>query len=685
MINRKELVKRHNPILTKINYESPLSVGNGELAFTADVTGMQSLAGEYEANGFPLCTMSQWGWHTKLVSATRDHYTFDDLQLTKYDYANRKVTYAVEEYPGNEEVYNWLRQNPHRLNLARIALLYEEAKIGAEQLKEIRQELHLYDGYLESEFTLEQAGCKVVTRCDAKQDEVSFDIVSELLSTGSMKIEIAFPYGSSQISGADWEARSSHTTVVCKEYQGGILLKRILDKDVYYARISGEANYDTSKLSEHKLIVSTTAKRLKLAVLFSEESLEEDIKSSIEPDETRTKTWWNRFWENGGIIELDKSKDPRARELERRVVLSQYLLAIQSSGSIPPQETGLTCNSWYGKFHLEMHLWHSAWMPLFKKDFLLERSIPWYKKHLPEAKRQARRNGFIGAKWPKMIAKEAQDSPSQIATLLIWQQPHIIYMLELLYRNKQTEDFLKEHWLLVKESADYMADWAHYEEENKKYNLISPVIPAQEEHDPRKTKNPTYELEYWKTGLEIASAWGKRLGKAGATRHWEEVAANLALPPQKDGLYLAHEKCPDTFEKYNKDHPSMLGGYGLLCSDRMTKKEVRATLNKVLECWEFDTMWGWDFALMAMTAVRLGEYDLAMDILMKDTAKNQYVTSGNNYQRLRTDLPLYLPGNGSLLLAMAMMTAGSGSEQENGFPKDGNWTVEYEGISRFIT
>ena len=27
---------------------------------------------------------------------------------------------------------------------------------------------------------------------------------------------------------------------------------------------------------------------------------------------------------------------------------------------MPPQETGLTCNSWYGKFHLEMHYWHAA-------------------------------------------------------------------------------------------------------------------------------------------------------------------------------------------------------------------------------------------------------------------------------------------------------------------------------------
>ena len=69
---------------------------------------------------------------------------------------------------------------------------------------------------------------------------------------------------------------------------------------------------------------------------------------------------WNKFWSTGGAIDLSGSKDPRWQELERRIVLSQYLTAIQCAGSYPPQETGLTYNSWYGKFHLEMHWWHAA-------------------------------------------------------------------------------------------------------------------------------------------------------------------------------------------------------------------------------------------------------------------------------------------------------------------------------------
>jgi protein-glucosylgalactosylhydroxylysine glucosidase len=46
--------------LRQLDPLSPLSVGNGEFAFTADVTGLQTLVSEHE-NAMPLCTMSQWG------------------------------------------------------------------------------------------------------------------------------------------------------------------------------------------------------------------------------------------------------------------------------------------------------------------------------------------------------------------------------------------------------------------------------------------------------------------------------------------------------------------------------------------------------------------------------------------------------------------------------------------------
>jgi hypothetical protein len=92
-------------------------VGNGELAFTADITGLQSLPQAYEV-GIPLCTLSQWGWH----SAPRpDGLASAQLRLENFDTYGRPVGYATGS-KGQEPLFNWLRENPHSLNLGRVAL-----------------------------------------------------------------------------------------------------------------------------------------------------------------------------------------------------------------------------------------------------------------------------------------------------------------------------------------------------------------------------------------------------------------------------------------------------------------------------------------------------------------------------------------------------------------------------------
>ena len=40
--------------------------------------------------------------------------------------------------------------------------------------------------------------------------------------------------------------------------------------------------------------------------------------------------------------------------------MSQWVERSQEAGSLPPQETGLMTNSWYGKFHGEMRWIHQA-------------------------------------------------------------------------------------------------------------------------------------------------------------------------------------------------------------------------------------------------------------------------------------------------------------------------------------
>lgn len=680
-INRKELAALHNPVLTEVNPDSPLTVGNGELAFTADITGMQTLYGEYQT--VPLCTMSQWGWHTKPVSGERYAYTLQDLEMTEYEYNGRCVVYPKKKKPGNEEVYDWLRQNPHRLNLARIALVYGGEEISSSMLGEIRQELHLYEGILESRFTIDGKSCLVETACDnAGHDALAFRVTGEAPQSGKLEIRIDFPYGSHTISGSDWENRELHRTECMEENPGRLLLKRVLDQDEYQVLIQTVGSME-ARPEIHQIQVKPCGGSLELTVSFGKTVT--DGVATADQVLAGSRQGWHRFWEKGGIIRLNRSKDSRALELERRIILSQYLMAVNSSGSTPPQETGLTCNSWYGKMHLEMYLWHQAWLPLWNHVDLLERSLAWYQNHLEEARENARRNGYQGARWPKMIATEGIDCPSPVAPLLVWQQPHIIYMLEMAYRNQPNREFLETYWQLVEETAAFMADYVVWNPDRGCYDICAPVIPVQECHKETETHNPAFEIEYWRFTLRIAGMWAERLGKK-AVKRWSDVAEHMACLTEQNGVYLAHEYCPDTFSRFNRDHPSMLGAYGLIDSDRIEEEVMRNTLHKVVECWDYPTLWGWDFAMMAMTAVRLGEPELALDIILKDTWKNCYLPSGNNMQISRKDLPLYLPGNGSLLLAAAVMTAGyEGCDRPApGFPDDGQWVVEYEGISPFL-
>lgn len=681
MIDRKQLVSSHNPVLTKADKESALTVGNGELGFTADVTGLQTLYGEY--NVLPLCTMSQWGWHTKPVNGDRYDYTLKDLVMTEFEECTgRHLVYPKEKMPGNEEVYDWLRQNPHRLNLARIRFLWEGQEIKEAQITDIHQELKLYEGVLESSFSVEGVPCRVLTACHNEgKDILGFEVECEALQEGKLTVEISFPYGSPEITASDFTCPEKHQTEKIREASGRLLLKRTLDRDTSYVEIEAEEAALELFPEEHRVVITAKGGKLDFSVAFGKTagkaqavSAEEVLKASGEG--------WKNYWEKGGIIRLNQSKDKRAMELERRIILSQYLMAVNSSGSTPPQETGLTCNSWYGKMHLEMYLWHCAWLPLWNHSDLLDRSLRWYREHLPEAEENAARNGYKGARWPKMIATEGIDCPSTIAPLLVWQQPHIIYMLEMAYQNKkQDRAFLEENWKLVEETAAFMVDFVVWNEEKKCYDICAPVIPVQECHKATEVLNPAFEIEYWRETLRIAVKWAERLGRS-VDEKWIQVADNMAELTAENGVYLAHEKCPTTFTEFNKDHPSMLGAYGLIDSDRIDREVMRNTLHLVEECWDYPTLWGWDFALMAMTATRLGEPETAISLLLKDTWKNCYLISGNNMQISRSDLPLYLPGNGSLLLAAAVMTAGyKGCDRKTpGFPDNGEWTVEFENI-----
>lgn len=678
-IDRSLLVHRHDPRFDKADPLGPLSIGNGAFAFTADITGLQSFPEFYE-KGIPLCTQSYWGWHT---FPNDSHYRLEQTMI-EFDTYGRPVVYPTNM---RSEAGQWLRSNPHRLGLGRVGLELirsDGTPATMQDLTSVDQKLDLWRGLLISRFVLDGAPVTVHTCCHPSLDVIAVCIESPLISARRLNIRIEFPYGSGEFGKdpGDWNRPELHRTTILNTTGNRTDLLRQCDADKYYVSLQypKEARFEAFAPHRYRLASANTGDRFDAVFAFSPTVLKQ-IPSPAQCQHT-AQTYWEQFWSNGGAVDLSASTDPRAHELERRIVLSQYLLAIQCAGPLPPPETGLTFNSWYGKPHLECHWWQGVQFALWNRLPLLERSLPWYQSILSEARGTAERQGYKGVRWPKMVGPDGREGPSAIAPLLIWQQPHPIYYAELCYRNRPDRQTLEQYRNIVFESAEFMASFAVWDQQRSRYVLGPPVMPAQENYDARTVCNPTYELAYWRWGLTTAQVWRERLGLEREGK-WDQVLQHMSRLPTQDGLYLTAESAPDTWsnDKHWRDHPSLLAAYGVLPGQGVDPDIMRRTLHKVMETWKWGTCWGWDFPMVAMTAARLGETGIAVDALTMSTPRNHYLANGHNY--LHDGLPVYLTGNGSLLAAVAMMAAGwdgSPGQDAPGFPKDGSWSVRWENL-----
>lgn len=687
-IDRHALVEHNSPCIERLDTLASLTVGNGGFAFTTDVTGLQSFPERY-AHGVPLGTQSDWGWH---AFANPENYRHEET-LRDFDFGRgRTERYATQPKEGRGAgAADWFRVNPHRLHLGTIGF----DGLDPEALSDIEQRLDLWQGAIRSAFTVEGARVEVTTVCDPAVDRIA----ARIRSTRHLPVLIrfAYPTGGHSDDGCDWTKEQLHNTELIASEPHAATLRRTIDGTVYYVRLAWEGAATLARRSRNAFVLTPEDDEWALAAHFTPSNDETAIREAmageqeLEPIEVatlpiadveaRSAAHWQQFWEQGGAVDLSRATDPRAAELERRVVLSQYLLAVQCAGDTPPQETGLTYNSWFGKFHLEMIFWHQAQFALWGRPELLKRTLAWYNLAAPAAREIARRQGFEGLRWMKMTDPSAMEAPSKVGSFLIWQQPHLIYLAELVYRARPSEELLETFGDLVEETAAFMYDFADYDAEHDRY-VLRGIIPAQETLRAAETVNPPFELAYWYYALGVAQQWRERRG---LERHadWDELRQKLSPLAEAEGLYLAAETAPETYHdiRFTSDHMAVLAALGVVPqSPLLDPQTMHRTLDWVCANWNWDKTWGWDYPTTAMCAVRLGEPEKAIDAILMENRTNTYLPNGHNYQDAR--LRCYLPGNGGLLATVALMCAGwDGCTVENpGFPKDGTWEVRWEGL-----
>ena len=720
-IDRKAVVSRHNPEVLTADPLASLTVGNGRFATTVDVTGMQSFPFEYGA-GVPLTAMSDWGWHK---FENTDGLRPDESWMTIDLGHGHQEVYAVEYKRADEErqkaATEYFRANPHRLNLGVIGLEMSTADgqhVKLHELTDVHQVLQLYDGVIESHFSTDGTAVDVTTAALPDECAVVYRVSTPLLREGRARISIRFPYptGKHADDASDWSKPHRHVSRVVDDGADFVVVEHSIDSTRYFLTLQWDGNAVFTELDRHYFTLTSADGVLTLKASYAEQRGDGPSHPRVEGpfvyDEHLRKImkWWNGWWQRGGIVDFSRCTDPRAWELERRVVLSQYLTQVNCANRQPPQETGLTYNSWFGRPHLEMTWWHMMDFALWNRPEVMAQVLGWYDDAAAEARRIAERQGFDGIRWMKMTDPWAGEAPSNTGSFLIWQQPHYIYMAEQMYRVSPTESTLEKYGRLVDETAQFMSDFMSYDQQGGCYYLRG-ATAMQESMSKDFSYNHPFELAYWQYGLAVAQQWRKRRGMA-PSEEWARQCRLAASLPMSGGIYTAGLPLGDvgkgltafnafdtvggdgkdgmtteTFaEKCRSDHPAPLAAFGLLPegSFRGDSAVAKATLRWVMDNWNWHTTWGWDYGMVAMAAARLGEPETALKALLLDTQKNTYLVNGHNFQtadRLR----VYLPGNGALLTAVAMMCAGwDGCRVVNnpGFPADGTWNVRWENLQR---
>lgn len=674
-IDREAVVKRHRVCTTGTLLKSPAQVGNGKFAFGMDITGLQTFV--------PFNTLSDWSWHSfPLPEGMRA----EDYRPVAVETHGKKIAYELRN-PDQPELSEWLTKNPHRYNLGRIGfrLLREDGTEAREiDLGNARQEIDLWTGVVYSRFELNRKEVKVRTVCHPDKDMIGVSIESELLNDGNMSIYLDFPYPDGRYFKhyiGRYDTISGHTSTFEKLAPNSVRITRTMDDTHYYATLdwTGPATFSRESEKAHTFLLQPRhTSTFSFTCCFSPEPVA-DVTEPVASIERKSAASWEKYWRSGAAVDLSGSKDPRWLELERRIVLSQYLMRANESGLFPPQESGLVNNGWFGRFHFEMIWWHGVHYGLWNRMECFDNYLNVYKDFMPKALERAKSEGRSGARWPKCTGNFNREWPGSAHAYLIWHEPHPIYFAEMQYRQKPAPETLEKWKDVVLNTADYMADYLFYDKKTKQYVLGPPVVVVSENTDPLQTINPIFELGYFRYGLRTALEWADRLGLSEKrTKKWKEVLSKMAPLPVADGVYTTYEGIPDMWTKYTYEHPALTGVYGMLPGDGVDLPTFKHTLEKVCKEWQFNRIWGWDFPMLAMVAARTGQPALAIDMLMHPSAGFQFDEHG-----LATGGPFpYFPSNGALLTAVAMMCGGwDGSEGEApGFPKDGSWTVRYEGF-----
>ncbi|KAF1968677.1 hypothetical protein BU23DRAFT_540641 [Bimuria novae-zelandiae CBS 107.79] len=658
----------------------------------------------------PFNTLSSWAWHNDSLPANGELPS--DYHGVPRETYGREVFYDIPD-PSLKQATQWLIGNPNRINLGRIGLTYKGASVSSSLITQAKQVLDLWNGVLTSTFEVDGTPVKVITQGDFDEDAVAFSVESDLIKSGQLTVELDFPYPPIHTTAYKYEVFAgvynfplNHTTSIVNQNKksGSASIHHQLQETKYFANLrwptqtplsltrNEPEGLNATTAHRYTLQPSSTARKsssISFTAHFSPDQHTPPLPSTIQK---RNKLAWNNYWNEGGFVDFTESTNSKATELQRRIITSQYHVRVNSAATgQSPQESGLMNNGWYGKFHMEMVIWHNAHWATWGRQKYFDRIFPaLYERLLPSSLARASSMGWEGARWPKMTDPLcATNSPGDINAFLLWQQPHPMYLANLAYRASPTRETLQRWDKVVTATAEYMASYAHLNPRTGRYDLGPPSYGVTENTPPNSTKNLAYELAYWRYALDAAAEW-KRLLNLPVPAHWTHVASNLAPLPVVDGLYAVYEGLNTTWwsdPKLTADPRSLIMLQGILPSTPAVNTTLALhTADKVAAIWTDDKIRGWGRPVLAINSARIGNATRAMYHL---TAYDYWKFDDAGFAVRGGDggtPPPFMPGNAGFLLAVAYVVEGwEGSRGEApGVPRGEGWVVRSEGLVKAL-
>lgn len=346
LIDRQSIVISFNPKRdgSALNATTPLQIGNGNFAFGADVTGLQTL--------LPFAIMSSWGWKNDTLPAGITEQDVEDYKGVSWYNHDRLVQYDF----GGGGPEQWLISNPNRVNLGRIGLVLWSAEgkklnVTGEDFTDVEQQLNLWTGKLTSRFSFQGEPVTVETAVADNTGRIAISTESSLLKSSRLGIFLDFSWndGETKFSApfvGNWDATSNHTTVLEASGDSSASILHTMVAATFKTTIMGD-NFSISRDSPdaHRYTIEPLKKSTTFSITV-DYGLPDDQPnfSSVQNVFDSSASAWEKFWTRSGFVDvLTGSTDSRAEELQRRIVLSRYLLRVNEAGNTPPQEVSMRC------------------------------------------------------------------------------------------------------------------------------------------------------------------------------------------------------------------------------------------------------------------------------------------------------------------------------------------------------